>query len=187
MLFLSRVDPKKGLELLLPALASVPHATLVIAGSGDEGYVASLKRLARELHIEERIVWAGYLEGNDKLAALAAADLFVLPSYSENFGIAVVEALAAGLPVLITDQVAIHREVAQAGAGRVVPCDSDALAGALAALLDDAGARQAMGARGRALAAERFSLEEMTSGLVGLYEAVVGANRSSSRGNMEID
>ena len=181
LLFLSRIDPKKGLELLLPAFAQLhaafPEARLVIAGNGEEGYTETLQRMARALGVAEQVVWTGYLAGEEKLAALAAAEFFVLPSYSENFGIAVVEAMAAGLPVVISDQVGIHHEVSQAGAGRVVPCNSDALADALAELLGDEALRKAMGQRAQALATTHFSLATMAERLVGMYEGVAGQTR----------
>ena len=102
MLFLSRLDTKKGLDLLLQAFARVRGAgqnpALVVAGTGDAAFEAGLRREAARLGIDGDLHWAGFLSGADKLAALADADLFVLPSYSENFGISVVEAMAAGLP-----------------------------------------------------------------------------------------
>jgi glycosyltransferase involved in cell wall biosynthesis len=121
------------------------------------------------------IYWAGFLSGAEKLAALAAADLFVLPSYSENFGVAAVEALACGLPVVVSDQVGINGEIDAAGAGVVAPCRVDALAGALAQLVADPALRSAVGRRARRLAAERFSLPAMTAGLLRMYAEVADA------------
>src|SRR6185436_15853567 len=106
-----------GLDLLLAAFASARSRrdlVLVIAGSGDPGFEQGVRRDATRLGLGESVYWAGFLSGKEKLAALADADVFVLPSYSENFGVAVVEAMAARLPVVISDQVGIHREVAAA-------------------------------------------------------------------------
>ena len=114
----------------------------------------------------------GSSTGLEKLAVLADADLFVLPSYSENFAVSVVEAMACGLPVVVSDQVGIHREVGAAGASVVVPCRADALADALARLSSDLQARREHGARAQYLARQRFSVETMTSELLRLYASL---------------
>lgn len=179
ILFLSRLHPKKGLDILLSAFALVvvrnPEARLAIVGDGDSDYVASLQLQARALGIDDYIAWPGSLYDTEKLAVLAAADLFVLPSYSENFGLAVVEALAAGLPVVVSDQVGIHRDVALAGL--VVACAAEPLAQALIALLNDPGQRQRLGSAGRRLAQERFSNEALGEKLVSLYAQCINNRR----------
>jgi glycosyltransferase involved in cell wall biosynthesis len=176
-LFLSRLDRKKGLELLLEAVAlakarGTPLA-LVVAGTGDRGLEARLRGEAARLGIERDVVWAGFVTGEEQLAVLAAADLFVLPSHSENFGVSVVEAMACGLPVVVSDQVGIHREIAEAGAGLVVPCRADALAEALMRLGEDATLRCRIGQRARRLAGNEFSVERMVQGLIDLYSSVL--------------
>jgi glycosyltransferase involved in cell wall biosynthesis len=179
VLFLSRLDPKKGLDLLLPAFAAlrrqVPDVSLVIAGAGDADFVNGLKARAQSLGIAADVVWPGFLDGNDKRAALADADLFVLPSYSENFGIAAVEAMAAGLPLIVSDQVAIHREILQARAGLTVRCDVARLADALARLLADSTLRRSMGESGRALVARRYSSRAVTAELISVYNQIAAA------------
>jgi glycosyltransferase involved in cell wall biosynthesis len=176
LLFLSRLDEKKGLDLLLRAFAQVRRhdggTWLVIAGEGPDAFVTGLKQDATRLGIADRILWTGFLAGAAKAEALADADLFVLPSYSENFGIAVAEAMASGLPVVVTDQVALHTDVTAAGAGLVVPCEADALSGALNQLLGDSGERRAMGDRGRRLAADRYSSDAVTRRLIQLYDEI---------------
>jgi glycosyltransferase involved in cell wall biosynthesis len=179
-LFLSRLDAKKGLDLLLAGFARArsrrPDLVLVIAGSGEPGFEQGVRRDATRLGLGDNVYWAGFLSDKEKLAALADADIFVLPSYSENFGVAVVEAMAAGLPVVISDRVGIHREVAAARAGLVVPCEPEAVAEAVLQLTLDAGLRDALGTRGRELARSRFSLEAMTDGLIEMYSEVLGAS-----------
>lgn len=181
ILFLSRLHPIKGLDNLLRAMARLapdyPDVCLVLVGDGEPAYVSELQAQAAALGLIERIVWTGPLYDADKLAAFAAADLFVLPSYSENFGLAAVEALAAGLPLVISDQVGIQREVAQAEAGLVTPCDPIALAQALAAMLASPDLRVRCSANARRLAEQRFSNSMMAQALVHLYEQVV--NRTS--------
>lgn len=107
VLLLSRLHPKKGLDLLLPAFSQLreKNALLVLAGPGDEQYVDKLNDECRKHEIIDRVFFTGMLQGAERISVLRAADVFVLPSYQENFGIAVVESLAAGTPVVISDQV----------------------------------------------------------------------------------
>src|SRR5204863_3834997 len=97
-------------------------SVLVVAGDGDRTLLEKLKAQAHQLGLGEGILWAGFLQGEMKRNALADADVFVLPSYSENFGVAVVEAMGCGVPVIVSDQVGIHREIEEAEAGLVVEC-----------------------------------------------------------------
>jgi glycosyltransferase involved in cell wall biosynthesis len=178
ILFLSRIDPKKGLDLLLPAFARLraqqPDVALVMAGAGEAELIGRLKAEAMRLGIAAHLYWAGFLDGDEKLAALADADLFVLPSYSENFGLSVVEAMASRLPVVISDEVAIHREVAGAQAGLVTSCQVPSLTAALASLVADAGLRERLGQAGRRLVESRFSAEAMTAAVLGMYHEILG-------------
>ncbi len=186
-LFLSRLDPKKGLDLLLAAFTHArsrrPDLVLVVAGSGDAGFEQGVRRHATRLGLGDSVYWAGFLSGKEKLAALADADLFVLPSYSENFGTAVVEAMAAGLPVVISDRVGIHREVAAARAGLVVPCEQEAVADAMLRLTVDSALRGELGAHGRELARRRFSIASMTDNLLGMYGDVLQGPRLALTGS----
>jgi glycosyltransferase involved in cell wall biosynthesis len=176
ILFLSRIDEKKGLEHLLHAFARMvatsPEAVLVVAGSGDQRYVKFLQELCRRLDIAESVRWPGFLHGEDKLAALTAARIFVLPSHSENFGIAAVEAMAAGLPVILSEHVGISEEVGENRAGLIVPCESEALAAALERLLGDPMLCQELGRNGRRLATDCYSTGATTRQLIALYERV---------------
>lgn len=175
VLFLSRFDKKKGLDLLLPAFAVVlkrrPEAILVLAGDGDSAFVAALRDLSRRLGIESAIVWTGFVGGEEKRALLADADLFVLPSYSENFGVAAVEAMGAGLPAIVSDQVGIHAEVSEAAAGVVVACAVAPLEAALLELLSDPRIRRRMGDNAVRLA-RRFSPESVAGQLVETYARI---------------
>jgi glycosyltransferase involved in cell wall biosynthesis len=176
VLFLSRLDVKKGIELLLDAFAAiqarVPGACLVLAGDGPAAYVESLKAHAHAVGIASRVLWPGFLGGEDKRAALADAEVFVLPSYSENFGLAVAEAMAAGLPVVVSDKVAIHADISRARAGLVVRCDARELAEALLLLLTDNALGRTMGREGRVLACERYSLSAVSRTLIGWYNQI---------------
>jgi glycosyltransferase involved in cell wall biosynthesis len=176
VLFLSRLDRKKGVDLLLRGFAAlrtrVPAAALVVAGDGEAAFVGRLKEQARSLGIESDVIWTGFLAGAEKEAALADAEVFVLPSFSENFGIAVLEALASGVPVVVSEHVAIHDEVVRESAGLAVPCDPAALADAIATILDDRGLARAMSARAVQLARSRYSPDAVTRRMIGAYNAI---------------
>jgi len=130
LLFLGRIDPKKGCDLLVQAFATEAAEDtglqLLMAGPDPAGWSRELRAMAERAGIEGRIHWPGLLQGEAKWGALAACEAFLLPSHQENFGIAVVEALASGKPVLISDQVNIAPEIAAANCGLVEP---DTLAG----------------------------------------------------------
>jgi len=180
-LFLSRLDVKKGLDLLLPAFAesrkSHPSVMLVIAGDGGQSYVAGLHDRAAQLGLEGDIVWAGFLSGEDKLSAFAAATVFVLPSHSENFGIALVEAMAAGLPCLTTPGVAVSDDIRERDAGLVAAAEAKPLFEAMNRLLDDAALRARLGSNAKRLVQERFSLEAMGVALKTLYENILSRKK----------
>ena len=174
VLFLSRLDPKKGVDRLLDAFPKVKHqhptVLLVVAGNGNEKTVTRLKKRAEQLRIADSVLWVGFLEGNVKRAALAAAKVFVLPSYSENFGIAVVEALACGVPSVVTPEVGISTDVQRSNAGLVVDGAPNTLSEAIVRLLKDKALARTVGWNARRLAQSRYSLESMGAGLTKLYE-----------------
>ncbi len=121
LLFLSRIHPKKGCDMLVEAFSRVaaqdPQLHLVLAGPDGVGWQARLAEQAQRLGLGGRVTFTGMLKGVLKWGAYDAADVFVLPSHQENFGIVVAEALASGLPVLTTFKVNIWKEIADAGAG----------------------------------------------------------------------
>ncbi len=123
ILFLGRIHRKKGIDLLLRAFAAVggtdPNAHLVLAGSGDPKYEAELRALASAEGLDARTTWTGMLSGDLKWGAFRAADAFALISHQENYGIAVVEALGCGVPVLMTDKINIWPTIEQRRAGLV--------------------------------------------------------------------
>ena len=177
VLYLSRIDPKKNLEGLLRGFALCapgrPRLSLLVVGDGPTTYLSSLHRLARELGIEQKILWAGHLTGEPKAAAFGAASVFALPSYSENFGIAAVEALAAGVPAVLSEGVAIAADAREAGAALVTTTAPDSIAEAISTLIDDAGARQQMSDIARAFAEQNYSVSAMGRSLFDLYNDVV--------------
>ncbi len=174
VVFLSRVHHKKGLDLLLPAFSRVPDrmAMLAIVGPGETSYVEQLRCEAARLGIGDRVVITGMLSGLSRLEALRDADLFCLPSYQENFGVSVIEALGVGTPVLISDQVNIHREVAAAGVGEVVPCHVEPLALRLTALLADRARMDQMAAAARPWVVQTFRWDAIAAEIDSMYAQV---------------
>jgi glycosyltransferase involved in cell wall biosynthesis len=182
VLFLGRLNFKKGLDLLADAFAALvkrdPMARLLIAGP-DDGMEQVTRAKLQALGVIEKVRFVGLLRGDDVLAAYGDADLFVLPSYSENFGNAVVEAMATGTPVLISDQVNIHQEISDAGAGRVVACDIGQIAEAMAEMLADPDELSARGQAARALA-ETFRWEKIAERLETVYRELIPRPRTST-------
>ena len=156
LLFLGRVNWKKGLDRLIPALKQMPNAQLLIAGNDEEGYRNKLEVLAKQEGVYDRVRFLGMVDGAVKTALLRDVDLLVLPSYSENFGNVVLEAWAAACPVAVTREVGLASVVAETGAGAVVPGEPDALGTTLARLLDQPVELDAMKARGWQVVTERF-------------------------------
>ena len=179
-LFLSRLDAKKNLEGLLdamPLLANQAGAlNLLIAGAGAPAYVSALKARAAALGISGRVTWAGQVEGQAKADAFAAADLFVLPSFSENFGIAAAEALAAGLPCVLGEGVAIAQDVVRAQAGVAVGTDARSIADGLRRIMAREPGLASLSANARGLAQERFSVQAMGAGLKQLYTRILNGS-----------
>ncbi|MFM1811299.1 MAG: hypothetical protein RLZZ336_237, partial [Cyanobacteriota bacterium] len=144
---------------------------LQIAGQGEPAYEANLRRLVAELGLASRCQWLGFVSGQAKWRLLAGATWFVLPSALENFGIAVVEALAAGTPVLISPQVALAPTVAAAGAGVVCSPEPEAMADCLAGLLQHPDPRWRQ--RAQALAREQFAWPALARRFATAYQDLV--------------
>jgi glycosyltransferase involved in cell wall biosynthesis len=175
-LFLSRIHPKKRLDRLLHAVAearrSEPRIRLIVAGAGEADYVSQMRGLSEKLDLPDVVEWAGHVSGPAKARLLQRAHAFVLPSENENFGIAAVEALAAGLPVIVTRGVAIHREVEAKNAGLIVDSSATSVSQALLTMGNE-DARAKMSAQARALARNTFSIAAMQRGLIRMYEQVI--------------
>ena len=178
LLFLSRIDPKKGLPLLFQAVRQLEDqgitVDLIVAGSGESRYMKEMRTLVHRLALERRVEFAGFLTGQEKLRCFTKADIFILPSYHENFAIAAAEAMAAGLPVIVSNQVALAKEIEEVGAGLVIPSGSvDALTQAIRELVTVKGVRETMGHRGKSLIAQRFTWLSTGKQLADLYRSVL--------------
>lgn len=141
VMFFSRVNYKKGVDILIRSMSSVlrrvPSAHLAIVGPDDEGLTSSLERLVASLNLESRVTFTGPLFGPERDDALAAADVWALPSHTENFGIAVVEAMAAGLATVISPDVNLAAGIERAGAGLVVRQEPGPFGDAIASVLTE--------------------------------------------------
>jgi glycosyltransferase involved in cell wall biosynthesis len=177
VLFLSRINWKKGLDTLIPAFAEIvkkePKAILVIAGGDDEGYGTKVKLQVASCKLQDKVVFTGMLVGEDKIAAYHAADVFVLPSYAENFGMVIAEAMACGVPVVITPRVGLAPYVREARAGVVVEKDVAAVTSAIIRILGDSLSARAMGEAGRKLVVERFSMESVADAFLEAYNTLI--------------
>jgi glycosyltransferase involved in cell wall biosynthesis len=171
LLMLGRVSWKKGIDRALRALARVPGAHLVIAGNDDEDYTPKLQALAAELGVAERVRFVGPVVGADKEALLGRASLLLLPSYSENFGNVVLEALARGCPAVVTPVVGAAEVGGAAGGGVVVAGEPEVLAGAVCALLENP-ERAEMGRRGQQYVAARFTWAAIAERMEAAYRGL---------------
>jgi glycosyltransferase involved in cell wall biosynthesis len=158
-LFLSRINHKKGLDRLIRAWKWVPQLVLVIAGNDEEGYLSELKALAESEGVAKRLRFLGPVSDEHKWALYENAEMFVLPSYSENFGNVVAEAMAMACPVVITPEVGLAKLVQETGAGVVTPGEPRVLARAIADLHGNELQRKRLGNLGRLVATERLSWE----------------------------
>jgi glycosyltransferase involved in cell wall biosynthesis len=177
-LFLSRIDGKKGLDRLLNAWKWVPDLNLIIAGNDESGYTKELQQIAAANQIEGRVRFIGEVSDEHKWALYERAMMFILPSYSENFGNVVAEAMAMGCPVVVTPEVGLAGLVGASGAGVVVNGEPKILAEAIRNLMrQDSADRRAMGERGRLTAREQLSWESVASRMETFYRDILDAPR----------
>ena len=181
LLYLARIHPKKGIELLLRAWSEVADRfaehRLVIAGSGAPGYVGECKRLASESGIQDRCQWLGQVTETEKSWLYRHADVYVLPSYSENFGNTVPEALAHGTPVITTPHTPWTHLPAE-GCGWIADTTVESLREAMVQALETTSCnRQQMGAVGRRLVEVRYSLVSVIERIDRVYGWLLGGPR----------
>jgi glycosyltransferase involved in cell wall biosynthesis len=175
VLYIGRISPIKNLETLVTAFAraNLKNARLLLVGPQlEEDYARRLRSLISDLRMEDRVTLTGPLYAQDKFAALDAANLFVLPSLSESYGNSAAEAVAAGVPVLLTEGCGIAPSI-HGRAGLSVPATAAGLAAGLHTLLDDARRRDALISRREEVLAE-LSWEEPLQQMIDLYESITG-------------
>ncbi|MFC1977601.1 glycosyltransferase [Chloroflexota bacterium] len=171
ILFLGRINKIKGLDLLANTFASLnrelSNVRLVIVGP-DDGYLAALKQLIKELNIEEKVLFTGPLYGEQKLEAYVDADVYVLPSIYETFPVTVLEACACGTPVIVTDRCGMA-DIINNQVGIVVPYDTQQLQDAIRHMLSDGKIRQAFAEHGKSLVRKQFTWPKIVERIESIY------------------
>jgi glycosyltransferase involved in cell wall biosynthesis len=177
ILYFGRINFVKGLDILISAFAKTinrfQNVLLVIAGPDNEGYQVQVEEWIKNEKIVTNVIFTGMLMDTDILELLKDADIFVLPSYTENFGIAVAEAMACGLPVVISNKVNIYREVLKARAGLVTNCDSSEISDAFVQLLEDGEKRKILGKAGAKLVKDKYSPDKVAKNVIKLYNKLL--------------
>ena len=181
VLFLGRPSWKKGLDRLLHAFASTSAGRLAIVGTDDEGLAPRLVKLARDLRIADRVcILPRTIIGSEKERLFAAARVFVLTSYSENFGNTVLEAMRRSVPVVVTPEVGAADIVQESGGGLVVAGDPILLSAAIRRLTSDVDLARSMGEAGQRHAMAHYSWTNIASRMEDLYESLKFRDRVTS-------
>jgi len=176
VLFLGRINWKKGIDRLIEAMRHAPGIRLVVAGNDEEGYASKLELLATRFAVRERVIFAGPVYGDDKAALIAQARALVLPSYSENFGNVVLEAMAAGRPVIVSAAVGVADLVRDNDCGVVIEDGAEQLGRAIAHVAADPEAGDEMGRRGQTVAG-RYSWDSVAAQMEALYQSLQRPSR----------
>ena len=182
ILFLSRLHEKKGVHTLIDAAGLMKKSgrafQLLIAGPEDSEYAKGLHRQVEQLQLKDVVNFLGMVAGVEKISLYQAADVFVLPTFQENFGLVLLESLAAGTPVVTTRGTDIWQEIAGAGQA-VVENTAEKLAEAIGKLLDDPARAKELGESGRAWALTRFDTDKLAAEYENLYAEIIQESRSA--------
>jgi len=191
ILFLGRVNWKKGLDILVKAYAMLTKDRkdlhLLIAGPDEKGYSEKVKRWIRKYKMsyidfrlrgkdrkeDAQVTFTGMLTGKEKIEAYAASDVFVLPSYSENFGMTVVEAMACGLPVVISNKVGIYKEIERNKAGIVIDMNAQNLYQGIKLILENPNLREEIAINGRKLVEEYYDIDKVADKMIAAYQEIL--------------
>lgn len=180
LLSLSRIHPKKNIELLLEVFLSLAAESefsnwrLVIAGDGEADYIDSLKLMVAEQRGQDKVIFSGWLDGAERVSALQNAELLALTSHQENFGLAAAEALACGVPVIVSTHVNLAPQIEAVGAGWVASLDHAGLSSALREALSSDDERKRRGLAGRDFVLREFSWPRLADDLAKLYARLAG-------------
>ncbi|MCE7039494.1 glycosyltransferase [Dyadobacter sp. CY312] len=175
VLFMGRLNIKKGLDLLLPGFLkvhqSVPDAMLILAGP-DDGYQKETEDFIRNNNLAGKVKLVGMLTDTDKKEALSDADLFVLPSYSEGFSIAVLEAMTSRVPALVSDRVGFGDYIKKYNAAYLTPLNADGVAEGLLKILQDSDYAQTIANNAYNMVTENFDIKVVANQLLEEYKKV---------------
>jgi glycosyltransferase involved in cell wall biosynthesis len=176
VLYLGRLNWKKGLDRLINSWVKVTGWQLVIAGNDEENYLPKLMSIAEGIDVTDRVTFLSRsISGDDKEALLQCASLLVLPSYSENFGNVVPEAMVRGVPVIVTEEVGAKEIVEKSGGGKVASADS--LSVKMSALLDDEKTRMQMGEKGKGWIHSNLTWNNIAEEMEHCYLSFVNSGR----------
>jgi glycosyltransferase involved in cell wall biosynthesis len=173
ILFLGRVSWKKGLDRLIPAMEQVTNADLLVAGNDEENYRPELEALARRCGVFDRVHFLGPVHGEKKWELLSSAEILALPSYSENFGNVVLEAMAAGCAVIVTPEVGLASIVHDTGAGIVAPGDPKSFGLEMKQMLDDHKRRRRMGDAGQRVVKAKYTWNAISKQMLEVYTDIL--------------
>ncbi|MCX8104704.1 MAG: glycosyltransferase [Ignavibacterium album] len=176
ILFLGRIDRIKGLDLLIPAFANVNaklnDLKLVIAGDDTTFYAQEVSKIIEALKISDKITFTGQVTGNEKWSLYKNALMFVMPSYSENFGMSVVEAMACGCPVVISDKVGIYKEVSDNNAGIIVQTTVQSVEEGILKLLNNEKIRMTIAANASAMVEKYYDIDKVAEQMIIQYKNI---------------
>ena len=178
ILFLGRINYKKGLDLLAKAFGKLSKQYndlyLVIVGP-DNNYSNKLETILRQVGVVDKVIFTGLLDGDDKLQAYVDADVFVLSSYSENFGMTVIEAMACGTSVVISNMVGLHREVKKNNAGIVTENKVDSLVSAIRSLLENRELNKKYSDNGKQFVTRYYDIDKVADMMIREYENILSS------------
>jgi len=185
VLFLGRLNFKKGLDILVDAFAKVkeaiPNAHLLIVGPDLDGYAQQVQGWLTNAGLTEAATFTGMLVGAEKSAAFSLGEVFVLPSYTENFGIAIIEAMLERCPVVISNKVNIWREIVAHAAGLVTNCDPTETANAVLEIMNNKALSSTLALSGEALVREHFAWPAVASDMTAAYEQLLSGTQNKRR------
>lgn len=178
ILILGRIDRIKGFDILIPAFANIivkyNDLKLVVAGDDTTPYTKEVRKMIEAQNISNKVIFTGQVIGDDKWSLYKNALMFVLPSYSENFGMSVVEAMACGCPVVISDKVGIYKEVAVNNAGIIVSTIVESVAEGIKKLLNDENLKRTIAANGKTMVEKYYDIDKVSDSMIIQYKKIWG-------------
>ena len=181
ILFLGRIAQKKGLDILVKAFNLLSRERkdlhLVIAGGDGAGYRRKVTNLIEKLGLQDKVTFTGVLSGREKLQAYTGSDIFALASHSENFGMSVIEAMACGLPVVISDKVGIYREVKDRNSGIIVEANTESVYKGIKKLLNDENLRKEIANKGKLFVNEFYDIDKVADKMIEEFSKISKVNR----------